>query len=265
MMSNPINSLVSRRSFKPTAGVFESITRALNQRSIFKPLTRRLPPLSAGLFKSLKEFSPCLPVPDDPAVCTPERIVLYTLAFSFCGVRYPLSPLKVELLKHFGIHFCHLHPLAFMRIVHFELSCVVDSGEQSVPLFRIIYRLQSDGDWFTFAKRKDIVSLPCYSFMPTSTYLKEWKNKFIFVSASLILESLPLKDPKAVIEDSVPALSANETILWKMMYEHPTMSFNFPDRILAMGGLSLLYPVRPKAYCEKRVNPDMGHILEGNS
>ncbi|KAJ0639804.1 hypothetical protein HanPSC8_Chr16g0701341 [Helianthus annuus] len=116
----------------------------------------------------------------------------------------------------------------------------------------MFYRLQSDGDWFTFPKRKDSVSLPCYSFMPTSTYPKEWKNRFIFVSAPLIPESPPLKDPKAVIEDSVPALSANETVLWKRMYEYPTRAFNFPEGILAMGGLSPLYPIRPKAYCEKR-------------
>ncbi|KAJ0436455.1 hypothetical protein HanHA300_Chr16g0591011 [Helianthus annuus] len=158
------------------------------------------------------EFSPCLPGPDDPAQCTLERIVLYTLSFSFCGVRYPLSPFKMALLKHYGIHFSQLHPLAFMRI----------------------------GDWFTFAKRKDSVSLPCYSFMPMSTYPKEWKKWFIFVSASMIPESPPLTDPKAVIDDSVPALLANETVLWKRMYEHPTKAFKFPEGSLAMGGLSPL-------------------------
>ncbi|KAF5801382.1 hypothetical protein HanXRQr2_Chr06g0247491 [Helianthus annuus] len=175
-----------------------------------------------------------------------------------------------------------------MRIVHFELSCVAVSGEPSVPLFRMFYRLQSEGDWFTFAKRKDNVSLPCYSFMPTSTYPKEWKNRFIFVSASLIPNPPPpLRDPKAVIDDSVPALSANKIVMWKRMYEHPTRAFNFPEGIFSMGGLSPLYPVRPKAYCEKKdmslwsllqadckgvsfvvggvVNPDMGNVLEGKT
>ncbi|MFS8018364.1 hypothetical protein Hanom_Chr15g01391221 [Helianthus anomalus] len=45
------------------------------------------------------EFSPSLPGPDDPTDCTPERIALYTLSFSFCGVRYPLSPFKVAVLN----------------------------------------------------------------------------------------------------------------------------------------------------------------------
>ncbi|KAM0028563.1 hypothetical protein Hdeb2414_s0014g00422261 [Helianthus debilis subsp. tardiflorus] len=129
-----------------------------------------------------------------------------------------------------------------MRIVHFELSCVAFYGEPSIPPFRIFYRLQSDGGWFTFAKRNDNISLPSYSFMLTSTYPKEWNDRFIFVSASLIPEYPPLRDPKAVIDDSVPTLSAKETVLWKRMYEYPTRAFNFPEGILAMGGSETSIP-----------------------
>ncbi|KAM0055324.1 hypothetical protein Hdeb2414_s0006g00204811 [Helianthus debilis subsp. tardiflorus] len=116
----------------------------------------------------------------------------------------------------------------------------------------MFYKLLSDGDWFTFAKRKDSVSSPCYSFMPTSTYPKEWKNRFIFISASMLPESTPLRDPKAPINDSIPVLSANETMLWKRMRENPTRAYNFPDGVMAMGGLSPLYSVRPKAYFGKK-------------
>ncbi|KAF5803060.1 hypothetical protein HanRHA438_Chr06g0276001 [Helianthus annuus] len=108
----------------------------------------------------------------------------------------------MSFLKHYGIHFSQLHPLAFLRIVHFELSCASFAGEPSVPLFRRFYQLRSDGDWFTFEKRKDYISLPCYSFMPTSTYPKKWKNRFMFVSFSMLSEPLPLRDPNAIIEDS---------------------------------------------------------------
>ncbi|MFS8000854.1 hypothetical protein Hanom_Chr13g01183441 [Helianthus anomalus] len=163
-------------------------------------------------YKISDRFSPTLPGPNEPAECTPDRIVLYTLAFSSCGVRYPLSPFKMALLRHFGVHFSQLHPLGFMRVVHFELPCVVVSGEPSVPLFCMFYKLISDGDWFTFAKRKDSVSKPFYTFMPTSTYPKEWKSRFIFVSAARIPESPPLRDAKAAIEDNVPILSADEIV-----------------------------------------------------
>ncbi|KAJ0818933.1 hypothetical protein HanLR1_Chr00c0284g0735281 [Helianthus annuus] len=124
-----------------------------------------------------ERFSPTLPRPDDPAKCTSERIVLYTPTFSSCGVRYPLPAFKIDLLKHFGIHPSQLHPLVFMRVVHFELSCVAVAGEPSVPLFCMFYELVSNWDWFTFAKRKDSVSPPCYFFMSTSTYSKEWKEQ----------------------------------------------------------------------------------------
>ncbi|KAJ0694499.1 hypothetical protein HanPI659440_Chr15g0609491 [Helianthus annuus] len=195
----------------------------------------------------------------------------------------------MDLLKHYGIHFSQLHPLAFMGIVHFELSFAAFAGEPSLSLFCRFCRLQSDGDWFTFAKRKDSISLLCYSFMPTSTYPKEWKNRFIFVSPCRISESLPLRDPTTTIDDSVPALSTAETVLWKKMYEHPTRAFHFLEGILAMGGggLSPLYPICPKAFHENKemslwnllqadckgisfvvegvVNPEMGGLLGGGT
>ncbi|KAM0042380.1 hypothetical protein Hdeb2414_s0010g00329201 [Helianthus debilis subsp. tardiflorus] len=142
-----------------------------------------------------------------------------------------------------------------MRVVRFELSCVEVSGEPSIPLFCMFYKLISDGDWFTFAKRKDIISQPCYSFMPTSTYPKEWKSRFIFVSTAMIPESPPLRDAKDDIEDSVPILSVDEIVQWKRMYENPTRAFTFPEGILAMGGLSPFYSVRPKAFLSKKNIP----------
>ncbi|MFS8025944.1 hypothetical protein Hanom_Chr16g01481121 [Helianthus anomalus] len=199
-----------------------------------------------------EHFSPTLPGLDDSAECTPDRIVLYTLSFSSYGVRYPLSSFKVDLLRHFKVHFPQLHPLGFMRVVHSELSCVVVSSEPSITLFCMFYKLISDGDWFTFAKWKDSISQPCYSFILTSTYPKEWKSLFIFVSAAMIPESSPLRDAKAAIEDNVPILSADEIVQWKRMYENPTRAFTFPDGLLAMGGLSPSYPVRPKAFVGKK-------------
>ncbi|MFS7967012.1 hypothetical protein Hanom_Chr09g00780731 [Helianthus anomalus] len=120
-----------------------------------------------------EQFSPTLPGPNEPAVFTPDVIPLYTLAFSSCGVRYPLSSFKFDLLRHFGVHFSQLHPLGWMRVVLFELSCAAISGEPSIPLFCMFYKLISDGDWFTFAKRQNNVSKPCYTFMSASTYPKD--------------------------------------------------------------------------------------------
>ncbi|KAJ0671348.1 hypothetical protein HanOQP8_Chr13g0484531 [Helianthus annuus] len=203
-------------------------------------------------YKIPERFSPTLPGPDDSAECTPDRIVLYTLSFSSYGVRYPLSSFKIDLLRHFKVHFSQLHPLGFMRVVHFELSCIAVSGEPSIPLFCMFYKLISDGDWFTFAKRKDSVSQPFYSFMLTSTYPKEWKSRFIFVSAAMIPESPPLRDARAAIEDSIHVLSADEIVQWKRIYKNPLRAFTFSEGILATGGLSPFYSVRPKAFFGKK-------------
>ncbi|MFS7934683.1 hypothetical protein Hanom_Chr05g00394571 [Helianthus anomalus] len=157
-----------------------------------------------------ERFSPSLPSPNESAECTPDRSPVYTLAFSSCGVRYPLSPFKVALLRHFGVHLSQLHPLGLMRVVDFELSCAVVFGEPSVPLFCMFYKLISNGDWFTFAKRQNSVSKPRYSFMPTSTYPKDWKSRLIFVSAAMMPESPLPRDAEAVIEDVVSTLSATD-------------------------------------------------------
>ncbi|KAL9995039.1 hypothetical protein Hdeb2414_s0845g00953291 [Helianthus debilis subsp. tardiflorus] len=210
------------------------------------------------------QFSPSLPGPNESAECTSDRIPIYTLAFSSCGVRYPLSAFKISLLRHFGVHFSQIHPLGLMRVVHFELSCAAISGEPSVPLFCMFYRLISDGDWFTSAKRQNNVSKPCYSFMPTSTYPKDWKCRFIFVSAAMLPESPAPKDLDAAIEDVVPTLSASETVQWKRMCDNPTRAFTFSEGMLAMGGLSPFYPVRPRAFFGKK-EITLWRLLQGDS
>ncbi|MFS8023582.1 hypothetical protein Hanom_Chr16g01453121 [Helianthus anomalus] len=50
-------------------------------------------------------ISPRLSGLTEPPTCLSERIVIYTLSFPFCGVWYPLSSFKMELLKHYGINF----------------------------------------------------------------------------------------------------------------------------------------------------------------
>ncbi|MFS7934092.1 hypothetical protein Hanom_Chr05g00387521 [Helianthus anomalus] len=88
--------------------------------------------------------------------------------------------------------------------------------------------------------------------MPTSTYPKEWKSRFIFVSAAMIPKSPPMRDTEAAIKDSILVLSADEIVQWKRMYENPTRAFTFSEGILAMGGLSPSYSVRPKAFFGKK-------------
>ncbi|KAM0052298.1 hypothetical protein Hdeb2414_s0007g00246601 [Helianthus debilis subsp. tardiflorus] len=161
-----------------------------------------------------EHFSPTLPGPNESAKCTPDRIVLYTMAFSSCGVRYP----------HFSLQDS---PIASLRSSFLSIapSRVYEGGTFRVILCGCLRRA-----------RKDSVSKPCYTFMPTSTYPKERKSRFIFVSTAMIPESPPLKDAEAANKDSIPIFSADEIVQWKRMYENPTRAFIFSEGILAMGG-----------------------------
>ncbi|KAJ0569588.1 hypothetical protein HanHA300_Chr05g0167951 [Helianthus annuus] len=100
--------------------------------------------------------------------------------------------------------------------------------------------------------------------MPTSTYPKDWKSRFIFVSAAMLPESPLPKDLDAAIEDVVPTLSAAETVQWKRMCENPTRAFTFSEGMLAMGGLSSSYPVRPRAFFGKK-EITLWRLLQGDS
>ncbi|KAF5758106.1 hypothetical protein HanXRQr2_Chr16g0725521 [Helianthus annuus] len=109
--------------------------------------------------------------------------------------------------------------------------------------------------------------------MPTSTYPKDWKCRFIFVSAAMLPESPVPKDLDAAIEDTIPTLSAGETIQWKRMCDNPTRAFTFSEGMLAMGGgLSPSYPVRPRAFFGKKGislflgdSKDVKYVVTGGS
>ncbi|MFS8020398.1 hypothetical protein Hanom_Chr16g01415101 [Helianthus anomalus] len=66
----------------------------------------------------------------------------------------------------------------------------------------------------------------------------------------MLSEPLPIRDPVAVLEDGVPPLLATKDVLWRRINEHSTHAFNFPEGILAMGGLSPFYPTCLKAFYE---------------
>ncbi|KAJ0480685.1 hypothetical protein HanIR_Chr13g0634491 [Helianthus annuus] len=84
------------------------------------------------------------------------------------------------------------------------------------------------------------------------------ENRFICVFPSLLPESLPARDPVAVIEDGIPPLSSDEEALWKLMYENSTRAFNFPEGILAIGDLSPFYPSCPKAFLKGKGKSSIG-------
>ncbi|MFS7904368.1 hypothetical protein Hanom_Chr01g00035201 [Helianthus anomalus] len=122
-------------------------------RDLHSNLTRRLPPYLPLHFLTPFFFHfHLLPLPDSfrsrricflvclvPTILQFVPLIAWLVIYSFFyvyGVQYPLSSFKMSLLKHYQVHFSQVHPLAFLRIVHFELTCAAFSGALSVRLFR---------------------------------------------------------------------------------------------------------------------------------
>ncbi|MFS8009906.1 hypothetical protein Hanom_Chr14g01290821 [Helianthus anomalus] len=200
---------------------------------IYSVVAREDPQVFVSTYHIPSDLSPCLLGPSDPEICSLERMVIYTPSFSLCRVCYPISSFKRDYLKHYGVPFSQVQPLAFLRIVHFELTSVAFVGAPSVPLFLCFYRLRADGDWFTFEKRKD------------------WKNKFIFICSVMLPEPLRSRDPSTTIQVEAPLVSTANDPLWKLLCENRTCAFNFYKGILAMGGLNPLSLCHPKVILDR--------------
>ncbi|KAM0035183.1 hypothetical protein Hdeb2414_s0015g00443351 [Helianthus debilis subsp. tardiflorus] len=79
----------------------------------------------------------------------------------------------------------------------------------------------------------------------------------------MIPESPLPRDVEAAIEDSVPTLSANETIQWKRMYENPTRAFTFSEGILARGVKPFLLGSPQGFFSTKKLT--LWRLLQGDS
>ncbi|KAL8209628.1 hypothetical protein R6Q57_006360 [Mikania cordata] len=90
----------------------------------------------------------------ETAVCRAGEVSIYVHSFRACGVRYPFSSFLYSVLERHRVHFSQFHTLGFLCIVHFELSCRTFGGMSNVPLFRRFYHFRTDGDWFTFERRR---------------------------------------------------------------------------------------------------------------
>ncbi|MFS7933702.1 hypothetical protein Hanom_Chr04g00382901 [Helianthus anomalus] len=130
--------------------------------------------------------------------------------------------------------------------MHFELTCTAFGAVPSVGLFR----------WFTISGRMMIGSL--------LKSVKDNKNCFIFVSPDLLPEALPFGDLTLAIEDDAPTVSLSKNAFWKRMCENPTHSFNFPEGMLVLGGVSALLSYRPKAIVDG-VDKSLWALLQGDA
>ncbi|GAB2283868.1 hypothetical protein Dimus_039631 [Dionaea muscipula] len=107
------------------------------------------------------------------------------------GLRFPLHPFILEVLKGFGMLPAWLTPESIGYIVSFLIRALESDLTPSLPAFQIIFQLyRKDTNYFYFKPR------PGYQPVYISESYNSWKEKFILVSSDDWHEFQPFVFPK---------------------------------------------------------------------
>ncbi|KAJ0738764.1 hypothetical protein HanOQP8_Chr06g0230371 [Helianthus annuus] len=145
-------------------------------------------PVAPGLDKSIDQ-------------CLAGSIALYCRHFEFSNLRHPFSIFVLNVLEYYRISFGQIHPRGLARILHFESICRAAGYDSSLLSFRRFFRLAKNGDWFTFEKSQ--VDTCLISSMVTT--LGSWKDRFFWVSESIIPFKMIWRHPDAVLNELEPS------------------------------------------------------------
>ncbi|KAL8261151.1 hypothetical protein R6Q59_025200 [Mikania micrantha] len=142
----------------------------------------------------------------------------------------------IDRQEWYRVHFSQVHPLGFLRIVHFELACRCLGGMANVALFRRFYRFRVDGDWFTLEKRRAPAYPPCVEKL--THCLRDWKTRFFFVSERFLPRPLPCRRSPTSDEDPAPPLLDCDWRLYKLLIRNASPALGFLEPLLVMAGIS---------------------------
>ncbi|KAJ0490069.1 hypothetical protein HanHA300_Chr12g0451211 [Helianthus annuus] len=169
------------------------------------------------------KFNPVAPACDKSVdQCPPGSIALYCRHFEFSNLRHPFSLFVLN-----GI----------ARVLHFEVLCRALGYDPSLLLFRRFFRLAKNGDWFTFETSK--VNTCLISSMVTT--LDTWKDRFFWVSDSIIPFKMVWRHPDAVLNEPEPSDSDLNDAFLKAIRECPSRVRPFPGHLLVLLGVSKLW------------------------
>ncbi|GJS47634.1 hypothetical protein Tco_0597755 [Tanacetum coccineum] len=84
-----------------------------------------------------------------------DSIGICSWILEFFRVRIPFFSFLLSVLKYFKVHLSQLVPLGLNKVVTFEIICRDLDINLTVNLFRVFQILCKQGDWFSFAKRRD--------------------------------------------------------------------------------------------------------------
>ncbi|GKA38152.1 hypothetical protein Tco_0730703 [Tanacetum coccineum] len=137
-----------------------------------------------------------------PAGDTP--IGIYSRIFDSSGVRIPFSSFLLAVLKYFKVHISQLVPL--------------------------------EGDWFSFAKRRDPAPV-CMEVAKSG--LKLWKEKFFLIDRRAIPFHIPWRHPDSCIIDKVPT-DFNQNHI-DQLKAHIVKLRDIPEGVLVRSGISRVW------------------------
>ncbi|MFS7988028.1 hypothetical protein Hanom_Chr11g01029731 [Helianthus anomalus] len=160
--------------------------------------------------------------------CPSGSIPLYCRHFEFSNFRHPFSTFVVNVLEYYRVSFGQIHPKGMPRVLHFEVLCRASGYDPSLLLFRRFFHLAKNGDWFTFETSK--VDTCLISSMLTT--LGAWKDRFIWVSESIIPFKMVWRHPDAVLNEPGPSESDLNDCFLKAMRQCPSRVRAFPEHLL---------------------------------
>ncbi|MFS7917706.1 hypothetical protein Hanom_Chr03g00192321 [Helianthus anomalus] len=136
--------------------------------------------------------------------------------------------------------------LRLTRVLHFKIVYRAAGYDPFLLSFRRFFRLAKNGDWFTFETTQVDVCL--ISSMVTT--LGSWKDRFFWVSESIVLFKMVWRHPDAVLNDLEPSESKLDSWFLKSIRACPSRLRPFPEHLLVSMGVSKLWD-----------KPDRDHVL----
>uniref|UniRef100_A0A251UFU0 Putative transposase (Putative), gypsy type n=1 Tax=Helianthus annuus TaxID=4232 RepID=A0A251UFU0_HELAN len=185
-----------------------------------------------------KKFNPTAPSCDVSVdKPNPGSIALYCRHFQWSNLRYPFSFFVLNLLEYYRVSFGQVHPKGMARVLHFEVLCRALGYDPSLLLFRRFFRLAKNGDWFTFETSK--VDICLISSMVTT--LGSWKDRFFWVSESIVPFKMVWRHPDAVLNDPEPSESELNNAFLIAIRGCPSRVRPFPEHLLVLLGVSNIW------------------------
>ncbi|MFS8007353.1 hypothetical protein Hanom_Chr14g01260031 [Helianthus anomalus] len=169
--------------------------------------------------------------------CPPGSIALYYRNFEFSNLRHLFSIFVLNGLEYYRVSFGQIHPQGLARVLYFEVLCRASGYDPSLLSFCRFFRLAKNGDWFTFETSK--VDTCLVSSMVTT--LGAWKDRFFWVSKSIVPFKMIWRHPNVVLNELEPSDSELNSCFFKAIRECPSRVQPFPEHLLVLLGISKLW------------------------